>query len=148
MKTLILLTMLLVVMVSQTHGATDPKSRLPHIPGRPAASSTASNPGVTIASGEYVSFETEDHAISAYIYDDSDNPNGHNFYVNSGFKTITIGGSLHPFALYIQPTVDPPLNGSVLYLVVNAGGNVSLKQVEVGPANSAGSGYRTLRVLN
>lgn len=114
----------------------------------PTLPTMRSNPGVTIQSGEYLSFETEDHQISAYVYDDSDNPAGHNFYVNSGYKTITIGGSLHPFALYIDPTVNPPLNGSVMYLVVNAGGTVSLKQVEVGAANSGGTGYRSLRVTN
>lgn len=117
-------------------------------PSRTSAVSRPSNPGVTIQSGEYLSFETEDHQISAYVYDDSDNPAGHNFYVNSGYKTITIGGSLHPFAIYIDPTVNPPMNGSVMYLVVNAGGTVSLKQVEVGATNSGGSGYRTLRVTN
>lgn len=106
--------------------------------------------GIRIPADKRIDFACEDTAspascISGYIYDDLDTGN---LFINSGNHLTTIGGSMFYQALYVNPAQNPTTNKSVLFIVTNNGGSIALRNVEVGEVNSAGSGYRILRVAN
>ena len=101
--------------------------------------------GIVLPADKRIDFFTSGNLVSAYLYD---SPEESLFFMNSGGKSFTVSGTGFFQAFSINPTTSPATNKTVMFVVTNNGGSVSLRQVEVGAADSAGSGYRTLRVAN
>jgi hypothetical protein len=101
--------------------------------------------GLIIPYGRRVDFYQGNNLISAYMYDDTEVNRA--FFINSGGKPTIFGGLSLYAAFVVDPSQEPAMGKTPLLVLVN-NGSLTLKQVEVGPADSAGPGYRSLRVSN